>query len=500
MEDYVAVSNDPDEIEELEQYKAVFRTEELKNTYLSLVPKKPLGYYIFVGTSEHCRQYLHLYLAQAGYAYISPKQSIDKDISYIMLNRNKDLKYDTRFYRIHSINKNLFVFKDMRIRLLSKSALPGYQSLSRYLPRTFNWKKFRYSGGTWIVKIDSLDSCCGRGNTVIDSQKKWDKARKKIIALKNEEKERKKNGMPRLFEGAVVSKYIDNPLTDRRGHKIHFRCYIMVTTWGVIQTADFGLMMTAKLPYKKGDYSNVLIHDTHLKSSPGLLIWDQSIDPRLTQGIRRVCSTLATEIRKFNLKTHPESRYGYNVFGPDIMFDEDYNPWLLEVNTTPIVGDLRREGVEAFESVYSPWVFKYGIEPKLPIKKEPFDNFVTRKWLLHIDTLYVKLAEVSKGNDYEFDDNILTNSPDEMISWLRYIRDHIASSMTKCTLTWKSELILDPSVVVLFLGNNTAKPRQVNRKNGEIVFCNPGDYLTEVNYEIKILPQNPYDLLLIFSS
>ena len=55
-------------------------------------------------------------------------------------------------------------------------------------------------------------------------------------------------------------------------------------------------------------------------------------DKRIDAGIKQIYKALVNKLKN---KVYPydESEYGYEILGLDIMFDDEYNPWLIEVNS-----------------------------------------------------------------------------------------------------------------------------------------------------------------------
>lgn len=354
----ITVSMVPRVIEEAEQYTAVFRTNEKRDLFTKLSLRHPLGYYIMSGSSEHCRQYIHLYFSEYGYRYITPQSAkLGFTYSYISLNRKLGkVGRERRLYDVKCLNKNILDIEDLRVALLSKQAIAKCPAFIPFLSPTINFNdKFNYENGVYIVKTDGIESYAGKGNFLVSSLDEWNIVKQKVLDLVAEEK----------IDGATISKYIDNPLLDSRGHKTHFRCYVMITNRGIHTPADFWMQVTAAKPYIKADYQNPEIHDTHFKSTPTINIWTEKTNKKVTEGILRILNVITTEISKYDVKTYLETRNGYQILAPDILFDDEYNAYLLEINTTPLLGSLEKKGIDRYETMFSTWEFAYGIEPLL---------------------------------------------------------------------------------------------------------------------------------------
>lgn len=129
----------------------------------------------------------------------------------------------------------------------------------------------------------------------------------------------------------VACKYVQDVQTFK-GRKFHLRVYLFVSTWGRWELYPRYRIITAALPYKKGDWQNKAIHDTHLKSTDkdyfyylGGDMYDAKTDLR----IQRICKELVKHIQA---KSYPESKAGYERLGLDFLVKESGTPILLEVN------------------------------------------------------------------------------------------------------------------------------------------------------------------------
>lgn len=350
------VTNDPKEIVQAEERSAVFRSQELLDLYLSLIPTVPKGYYIMSGSSYHCDQYIHLNLVEYGYVYMSPMH-IDrrKPILFVRQNRSLGNKRDASIYTIPCTVKNLLDIAPVRDTVLTKSNL--YKQIDTTVP-TVDWKQFRYRGGIHILKIDRMLAFAGNSNFIITSNEDWQRHKKMLEEL--ERKARSTKDINRM-QGAIVSEYISNPLL-YKGKKCHFRPYLMVRSWDIPVLSPFAIIMTAALPYKNDDYQNRNIHDSHLGTTERMKLVK---DERILKAVKEVCQPVLDVIAEYKLPPYPESKRGYHILAPDVLLDEDYNAFVLEVNTSPGQGDLTKKGIEAYEKAFSEWEFKYGILPSV---------------------------------------------------------------------------------------------------------------------------------------
>jgi len=140
----------------------------------------------------------------------------------------------------------------------------------------------------------------------------------------------------------VVSEYIDNPLlwavSDGgiiQQYKFHLRIYIPFGTDGqYILDPELIFIYPAELPYVKGDYSNKGIHDTHyIKNRIGSLSQLRAMYPQQYDNIyQQIREIIGDTLTSFKPDTYPEVKYAVQLFGFDIMFDDRFNGYLLEVN------------------------------------------------------------------------------------------------------------------------------------------------------------------------
>lgn len=106
-----------------------------------------------------------------------------------------------------------------------------------------------------ITKKKKLKAFSGRDIIYIENQKTLDKAKRLLDK----------------YDNILLSEYIMRPLLFT-GRKFHLRIYVLITYIdSVVKTYlfDKGYIWTAKLPFKRGDWNNMEIHDSHYKSTDG---------------------------------------------------------------------------------------------------------------------------------------------------------------------------------------------------------------------------------------
>jgi hypothetical protein len=265
-------------------------------------------------------------------------------------------KRNRSIYSIPCTVKNLLEIDPLRKAILCKSQL--HKHIDSTAP-TVDWDKFQYQEGVYIVKIDRPHASGGNSNYIVTSIEEWNSRKQMLLELSREARTRSYN--PNRMNGAVVSNYISNPLLSE-GKKCHFRLYLMVRSWDVPVLSPFAIVMTAELPYTNQNYENKKIHDSHLTTTDKI---EFVKDERILEAIREACLPLINAIKGYRVEAYKESNRGYQILAPDVILDEDYNAFILEVNCTPGQGDLTKPGIVEYEALFSEWEFQHGIRPCL---------------------------------------------------------------------------------------------------------------------------------------
>ena len=159
----------------------------------------------------------------------------------------------------------------------------------------------------------------------------------------------------------VVQKYIENPLLIKR-RKFDIRQWIIISDWNplTIWFYEDSYVRFAAVDYNENDFDNKYIHLTnncvtsklkendvdhieddfftenmwhsdtfrdYLKEKEGYDIWTEKILPKIKDVALWSISSAQDMI---------ENRKGsIELYGMDVMLDEDYNTWLLEINASP---------------------------------------------------------------------------------------------------------------------------------------------------------------------
>lgn len=265
----------------------------------------------------------------------------------------REAKYVDYYMLTHAIVHNSFGFTKCKLKQSSditvlKQAVDKdlmYQNFgSEFVPEVIPLEKLDDNFGLTIFKPN--EGSLGQGIFVINTKDKdW---RDTVTRLYKKED-----------EPYAICRYIDNPLLFK-GRKFHLRSLMMLTSWGTFSTFPISRILHATLPYQHGDYLNIKIHDTHARSTDGypifpndLKVSKEIIDDLYSQitHIHKVC------LEKIPIKCYPESKECYNIFGLDLLIDDNYKVWVLEINKTPLMQSYFDNGPsDMFDSMFSNWI------------------------------------------------------------------------------------------------------------------------------------------------
>jgi len=194
----------------------------------------------------------------------------------------------------------------------------------------------------WIMK--PVDGFAGEGIRIIENRVQCTNYLKEIrnTNTKTKSKSKSKNNKNnnknlKSYKNWVIQEYINNPLLFKN-KKFHIRVYFLYIPPNQGYLLDIGKIFTAKSNYIKGDYQNQDIHDTHLKSTPKALYFDRDFVAEF--GVKKARLIVKQMLRIFkdvlkciDAKCYTESPSCYEVFGADVMIDEEFVAKLIEVNT-----------------------------------------------------------------------------------------------------------------------------------------------------------------------
>lgn len=315
--------------------------------------------YLFSGYYGCERLQLHKKLR--GWDLVAGRKYAGKKVDYVRHEHTKDGSRDKSLYGLDCTLKNVLDEEGLRNvtnkQLLYRTMRNRFEDYRKFMPQTWNLKDVRSvkEGEVLIIKPVGYGACAGNGISVVTDDDGLRRAREKI------------SKDPRWKE-AIASNYITNPLLFK-GRKFHFRCYILITSWGKYIPYRRADILTASEPYKAADYDNEAIHDSHGKSTLEDRFFPEDLpDPegKIQAGLTMIFDRIIEAIKKdCTLKTYSESQHGYELLAPDILFDEDFNPYLLEVNSRVGYGAVKgvNEYYHEWERGFLDWEYEHGIAP-----------------------------------------------------------------------------------------------------------------------------------------
>jgi hypothetical protein len=143
------------------------------------------------------------------------------------------------------------------------------------------------------------------------------------------------NKIKRLKRNAILSTYILDPML-YKDLKFHIRYYVIVVHSDKITrvcSCKCNKITTSKLKYKKSDFGNKDIHDTHGKNSLEVLFPRDMNDKEIQRRIEIMNKTIFEKLLpSFGKYDNEEAYICYDILGMDIMIDKNYNPFILEIN------------------------------------------------------------------------------------------------------------------------------------------------------------------------
>lgn len=146
------------------------------------------------------------------------------------------------------------------------------------------------------------------------------------------------------FNDWVLQEYIDDPMLVN-GKKFHIRGYYIGYKNEKYLYKE-GRIYTSQKKYKKSDYYNTEIHDTHnppgsdikVKNYPDGLKLSKNIKEDIQNQIEDLFHMVGEIDDYFNC--HEESKECFELFGFDIMITKDYQVKMIEVNPNPGLPEL----------------------------------------------------------------------------------------------------------------------------------------------------------------
>lgn len=181
----------------------------------------------------------------------------------------------------------------------------------------------------------------------------------------------------------IIQKYVSNPSLFK-GKKYHLRVYFMYHKDNNVKKGyiyNMANILTAKDKYKKGDYVNNNIHDTRRGSTDKAYFFPTDFEKQFNKTKTKSVFNQLKELFGYvsqciDSKCFEGTKHCYELFGADIMVDDDMNIKLLEINSSQgypfFIDDTSNYIQEIFESSISTVVDKY----MPPNKGKYINNFV----------------------------------------------------------------------------------------------------------------------------
>lgn len=260
--------------------------------------------------------------------------------------------FDHSTYEVKSRVKN--VLRNEKRNITSKDRLSVNKRLQEWLAPTRNLSQVENlkEGEVLILKPVGTGAYGGKDIVIVTNTTELLQAKKRLL---------------QRYKSAVACQYIRNPLLFQ-GKKFHLRTYVLVNTQREHHVAPFGKILTAKLPYQDGDFSNKAIHDTHLDSTETNWFYPEDLEvPALEKShlMREVEKVLHMIGESVPALSYQESKYAYEVFGVDLLITNEYRVVLLEVNEKVGYDFVDERGARDFSSKYYSWVVEKGVKPLL---------------------------------------------------------------------------------------------------------------------------------------
>ena len=200
----------------------------------------------------------------------------------------------------------------------------------------------------------------------------------------------------------IISNYIKNPLlinniANNQGYKFHLRVPFIYFLQNRNNPAigfvcNRSLIFTAREPYKYGDWDNKNIHDSHLSSSFNqALVYPDDLDVRNSDGVEHIrqenimkidqaidkisYGVLKTVDQYRGLSSYDNVESSFYIFGLDLLIDDDYNVWLLEINHNAAIFNYNSD----FKKDFIAGLISKIVDPYYPPANPVLDNNFFRK-------------------------------------------------------------------------------------------------------------------------
>jgi hypothetical protein len=257
--------------------------------------------------------------------------------SYIHLQHMKNSVYDKKYfntptYLINLLDENKKVITN-KYNLYTNFEKQYPEICARYMAKTWNITKFddnKLDGkSVFIVRPVGIGAYSGVAVQVVTTNYELDKVLESALV--------KLAYYPKI----IISEYIVNPML-WEGKKFHIRAYLLASIINDIYATwfyDFYEIFTAEKEYKQGDWHDMDIHDTHLKSVKKYILGPTDFEPKMKTLFGKTiypqmldCMKYVSRLLEGHAKAFDNASNAFEVFGCDFMITDDYKLKLLEVN------------------------------------------------------------------------------------------------------------------------------------------------------------------------
>ncbi|KAG1677585.1 hypothetical protein FOA52_014483 [Chlamydomonas sp. UWO 241] len=207
-------------------------------------------------------------------------------------------------------------------------------------------EEFKNSGGTWIMK--PIGQAQGRGIFLFNKLSQ-------ISEWRNKNPGEKPLNDEEAPETYLAQRYVDLPYLIG-SKKFDLRIYALVTSYSPLRVylyrSGFARFTNTRYSTKKEDIGNVHMHLTNVaiqKNAPG---FDKSIGMKWSihslrnyllarhggEATNELFHGIQSLIMRCLLAVQPamiNDRHSFELYGYDVLIDQDLKPWIIEVNASP---------------------------------------------------------------------------------------------------------------------------------------------------------------------
>lgn len=265
-----------------------------------------------------------------------------------------------------------------------------YSDFLTFMPKTTDLVLVNDIDKNKILIVKEVDSMAHGGTDI-------------SLVTNNSELQAAKDSSSKNKKKWIASEYIINPLLFN-GIKFHLCCYLMVTSLNKFYYFSEAEILVAKEKYKPSDFHNKNIHDSGGSMTRRYFYPKDLDDPRIGAGISKIMERLISVLKSDKypkISTYGDDKYGYDIIGINILFDDTYNPWLLGVDTNiKYVANHSNEQYELFGKSFLTWEYDTIIRPIFSkISFVPFAKINDKmiKELLYLTLNPVIMENIGRG-------------------------------------------------------------------------------------------------------